>query len=788
MVARARGVVARFVADLPTQASLLRPGSHPPGLRRRALVFAYVALVAMSVAGVCVWHIARGLPDLEPLRDYRPEQTTRVLDREGRLIGEWFKTRRTVVPLERIPLVLRASVLAAEDAEFYDHHGVDLPGIGRIVFKALRDGRITQGASTITQQVVKNVLLTPERTLSRKVRELILARRVERTLSKDQILHVYLNHINFGHGRYGVQEAARFYFGKDVQELSLGEASMLAGIPQAPGRLSPLEHPEAARRRQRFVLDQLEDKRDHWPDISVAAIRDAREHAPALRPGDDRGQWTPEVMAQARHALAEAVGTSAAERVGYTVHTSLDLDVQASTRRALQKGLRGYDGRHGLRVPLRRQRRYNERRLAELEASVRTPAGDTHLDWSRSYSAVVLGVDARTESLSLAVDGERAHLPASALARHNPDHLPLVELAEPGAVLRVGLSRNRPGEPALVAPRLGPEGAICVLDVNSREVLALVGGYRAEVGFNRATQALRQPASAFKPILYALALRSRLFTPASLVFDTPLITHDGWAPSNFEADHDGPVRLRTALARSINRAAVRVINRVGPAQLVDFARKLGITSELPAVRGLSLGVAEVHLHELTNAYATLADGGRHQTMGFVRGIVAADGSSVPLVRAHAQQALTPAEAYVSTSLMQSVVTEGTARRALRLRRPVAGKTGTSNDARDAWFVGYTPELVAGVWVGYDDHRPMGDDEGGRETALPIWIDVMRELTADEPETDFHMPEGVVRARIDPVSGLRAYAGMPDAMDEVFLEGTTPARRLAAAFWHVSDRP
>ncbi len=575
--------------------------------RRIAIALVVLTLLGVSAVAFAIWYYGRDLPTVETLRSYTPPQTTRVVDRNGQLIGEIFTERRTVVPMERIPRVLVLSVLAAEDADFYVHEGLDYPGLVRAVIRGVLSGEQPRGTSTITQQLVKLMLLSPEQTIARKVKELILARRLEQELTKDEILHLYLNHINFGHGRYGVQEAARYYFGKDVDDLTLAEASLIAGVPQSPSHLSPRSHPEAARRRQRFVLDQLEAKREeHWPDLTLDEIRAAREATVVLAPPPEGSDDAPEVLALAREVLRSQVGDEAFDRGGYVVHTTVDLDLQSRARGALRTGLEALDARHSYRGPLHPPRRHRP-----LEPAEEIRAG-------HSYDAVVTGAD--DDALLLDVGGHPAR--ASIPARYNPDGLAPRAFAEDGARLRVSLEQaadvEDPEAAADVRIELGPDGAVVVIDPRTRDVLALVGGYEKIAGFDRAMSALRQPGSTFKPVVYALGIRSRRFTPATIVLDAPAV-YDEWRPQNYEVwSYEGAIRLREALARSINSVAVRVIEDVSPPETVDFARRLGITSELDPSLALALGASDVTPIELANAYATFAAGGRWEPTRLIR--------------------------------------------------------------------------------------------------------------------------------------------------------------------------
>jgi penicillin-binding protein 1A len=727
------------------------------------LAMSGTTLVLLGFIGIFTYY-GRELPTIASLKTYRPPQISRIVDRHGRPIAEWFTERRTVVPMSKVPRVLVLSVLAAEDADFYRHRGLDYAGLVRALVHDVMRGRATQGASTITQQLVKTMLLTPERTLARKVRELILSRRLEQELGKDEILGLYLNQINFGHGRYGVEEASRFYFGKHVEELNLAEASLIAGVPQNPARLSPFSHPEAARRRQLYVLSQLEHKRaQYWDDLSLDAIAEARKQPPALIAQDNGAETAPEIATLGRDALVAELGADAVKLGGYTVESSADLDLETTARAALRAGLMRIDERQHLQAPLHAAKR--EGHNAPVAA----------LTVGRTYDAIVRGSDAAKNELVLDVGGHAVRAPIKGLERWNPKQLSADKFAERGATVRAIVERVELGEdPARARLLLGPQGAVVIIDARTREVLALVGGDEAIYGFNRATQAIRQPGSTWKPIEYALALETRKFTPASMLLDAPEV-YDQWRPNNYETWHyTGQVRLREALAQSINLVAIRVVAELGPQNVVNFAKRLGISTELDPTLALALGASGVHPIELVNAYATFAAGGQYAPIKPLRSIRRADGQRIPLKpRAAPEEVMSSAGAYLITSMMTSVIQGGTGKAARVLDRPLAGKTGTSNKARDAWFVGFTPEIVAGVWVGYDDLRPLGHGESGANSALPIWIDLMKSVLKDRPAVDFPMPSGLTLTKVDPKSGKLAYEGQPDAIDEVFLDGTVP---------------
>ncbi|MEO0322790.1 MAG: PBP1A family penicillin-binding protein [Myxococcota bacterium] len=755
-------------ADTTRRARPRRTPKRPKrrwGRRLLKLMLTLALLGAVALAGVFAWY-GRDLPEVASLRDYAPPQTTRVLDRHGALLGEVFDERRTVVSMEAIPRNLVVSVLAAEDADFYRHEGLDYPGIMRALAYDVLEGRAAQGASTITQQVVKLLLLSPERTLARKIRELILARRLEQELSKDEILHLYLNHINFGHGRYGAQEAARYYFGKDARDLSLAEATLIAGVPQAPARLSPRTHPEAARRRQAFVIRQLLAKREaYWPDLSAEDIAAAGDAEVVLTDPPAPEARAPELLASVRRWLRDAVGDDAYARGGYTVHTTLDADLQSAARSALREGLERVDRRQRRRGPLR-----VPRRAPALEEPSPVRVG-------HSYRAQVVGTDDDERLLRFTLGGELEVLvDLDGEHRYDPEDLAASVFGPVGSVAKVIVDTlpDAEGDPARGHLDLGPQGAVVLIEPRTREVLALVGSYGGTPGFDRARQALRQPGSTFKPFVYALGLKRRELTAASVMIDAPAV-YDEWRPQNYEPwAHEGSIPLRRALARSVNVVAIRAIEQLGPAAVVDFAGQLGIPGPLDASLALALGASEVSPLHMANAYATFAAGGRWAPPRYVTRVTAPDGSAVRWREPEpARDVLTPDEAFLVTDLLTSVVTDGTAQRARRLGRPVAGKTGTSNAARDAWFVGFTPEVAAAVWVGFDDRRSLGRRESGGRTALPIWIDAVGAATEGRPVVPFAEPSGLVRVRIDAASGLLAYEGQEDAVDEIFLAGTEP---------------
>lgn len=758
-------------------------------VRLIALGFAAALLSLGAIVGLFVYY-GRDLPDVHNLRaQWRPPQTTRIFARDGTVLAEIFTERRTVIPVEQIPRNLVMALLAAEDADFYRHRGLDYPGMLRALYVNIRRGTTAQGASTITQQLIKNILLTSERSLARKVREVLLARRIESELSKNEILFLYLNHINFGHGRYGVEEAARYYFGKHARELTLGECALLAGAPKSPVLYSPRNRPEAALQRRRWILRQMVDKQF----ITEAQAQEAENEPLRLRDVAEDEGTAPEVVDAARSLLLQVAGEDAVRQGGFQIYTTIDPALQRAARDALQSGLRELDDRQGYRGPLlapgARRARQRPGNVIDAEPAPR----DGRLVPGRIYVGIVESTrdpDPATRSpgeITVRVGDTLGTIPWNSVARYVRSEDSPSAFAPNGASIRVSVERvSTPGSVVPMRIELGPQAALVAIDPSTREVRALVGGYDVIAGgFDRATRAQRQPGSSFKPILYSLALSSRRYTLAS-TFDPNPRCFGTWCPRESHP-HDpalGPepmIRLREALAQSRNIVAAQVVTDVTPQALVEHAHAIGIQSELQPVPALALGVAGVNPLELTNAFATWAASGRYAPPRLVTRIVAPGGRELTLPGGAppARQVLSPAEAHLVTSMLTTVVERGTAQRARSLGRPIAGKTGTTNGGRDAWFVGYSADLVAGVWVGFDDRQPLGRGEEGSRSALPIWVRFMREFISIRrpPAVDFVRPDGIVTAQIDPATGMLARPGQRDAIDELFLSGTEP-RQIA----------
>ncbi len=773
----------------PATAGPLTPEEKKRRRKKKALkilLWSGVSMVAAFavfclVIAILFWWYGRNLPPVDQLEHYQPKQVTRILDRDGGLIGEVYSERRTYAPYEKIPKIVVDAFVSAEDGNFWDHGGLSYTGMVRALFSNLKSGGKGQGASTITQQVIKNMLLTPERTLKRKFQEIILARRLEKRLSKQQILTLYLNHIYFGGGRYGVVEAARYYFDKELDELTVGEAAYLAAIPKSPEHLDAHDPDNQvyAKDRQGYVLREM--ARHGY----ISSDEEAKVRAEAIRivEADDPTARAPEWLAIVKSKLVEEFGEPALGTLGATVVSTRDAEIEEQAREALRAGLRAYDARHDVGRAIDGRRIKPDKLELELAKMARR-LGNGPKPGER-YDAVV--VEVHDDELVVDLGKWRAAIALGGAddARYNPDKKKAAERFAVGDVVRVvgppapeDDKKKKPPAGKHAERRIGfapgPEGAVVVIDPRTREVLALVGGYQVKPGgFDRASQAHRQPGSVFKPFVYAAAIDRGDYTAASMVVDAPEI-YGTWKPKNYDADKSlGPVRARLALALSINLPAVRVIHDVGPDVVADLAGKMGIDSKLPRHLSLALGSGEVTPLELTNAFATFAAGGTYSPPVFVTQM-----GGTPRPPPLTREALRPEVAYVVTDMMRSVVTEGTAAKAgSKTRIKVAGKTGTSNDARDVWFVGMTPGLVMGVWIGYDDNRSLGKKEAGGGTAAPVFFDLVKRLgqRASGSRRDFIRPAGVVEARIDKATGLLASTEAPadSFYTEVFVAGTVP---------------
>jgi penicillin-binding protein 1A len=732
--------------------------------------------------------------DLGFALDYRPNRASIVYSSDKQIIGHFFLQRRFVVPLDRIPEHVRNAFIAAEDTRFWVHRGFDPMGIVRAAYANWTGGSIKQGASTITQQVMRMLMLSPEKSYHRKAKELILAWRVERELSKRDILRIYLNHVYLGSGAYGVEAAAQVYFGKNVEHLTVAEATMLAGLPQSPSRYSPRNNFAAARSRQRYVLNQM---------VKVGMLSRAEADA-AFAEALGLVATDQPINAAAAPYFVEHIRRWATERYGHRsvffgglrIHTTLDAGMQHAAETAVRAGLEALDAHLGFRGTI------GHLEGDELAAFVEGPPRPfvTDLDQGAISGAGELLVD--VPYVGAVIEVQRRGWRNKVVVDVGPNQLPLRKddrlsvlrwRGERGAQLRVGdlipvkLTRrpDASGEAELaLAQKPDVQGGLVAIDPATGRVEALVGGYDYTTSqFNRATQARRQAGSAIKPFIYAAAL-DRGFTHLSIVPDSPVKVKTAagvWSPKNFKPEYLGPITLRTALAKSINTVSVRLVLAIGVDAVVETMRALGIRSKFPRHVSIALGTPDMTLLEMTSAYATFPSGGRKVVPRFIDYVTTDD--SIVLEdhrnRQLTDQAISPQLAYLVADLMKGVVQRGTGRRAQEIGRPAAGKTGTSTGFRDAWFIGYTADLIAGVWVGRDDFTPIGHNATGGTVSLPIWVQFMKAAHPPVPARDFTPPPDILFVRANEETGAPMPPGSPSAKLIPFARSTVPERFMSS---------
>ena len=746
-----------------------------------ALTLAVV--VALAVSGY-VFYLMAKLPRVDRLADYKPPIVSQVFGDDGILVGEFYLERRIVVPVNKMPRKLIQAFVSAEDSNFYSHKGIDYLGIVRAAFKNLISMSKKEGASTITQQVTKSMLLTPEKKFSRKIKEAILAKRMEDRLSKDEILYLYLNQIYLGAGAYGVQVAAETYFGKNVDQLNLAEMSMLAGLPKAPNAYSPIKHPEKARERQGYVLDRMVKE----GYITQAEADHARKTPLDLHPmkkvNNDQSAYFLEHL---RIQLEQKYGEEQLYKGGLKIYTTMNAGMQRAAYESLRKGLKEVDKRQGFRGPVKY---LNDTDVDAFCSKIEDGIDSVALKAGTSYQGVVVGFNPERGEALVRV-GERKGI----LTRKNMSWAGRIAMINRYGKPEKGnksLTLGSVIEVSVVSPDINKDGAQFALDQTPEVQAALVsidprtGGVKAMVGgydfkksqFNRAIQAKRNAGSAFKPIIYAAALDKGL-TPATIIEDAEVEYPDGsggtWKPQNYDHEFRGPVTMREALTYSINIVSVKIMEQIGAQYAVEYAQKLGFTTPLPANLALALGAVSVSPFELTAVYSVFANKGVLTPQYFITKVTDSDGTVLQETAPPVPVPVIPPEtAYVITNLMQSVVASGTGYRASLIGRPVAGKTGTTNGAKDAWFIGYIPQLVTGVWVGYDQERTLGAGGSGGQAAAPIWGDFMQKAVASLPSEDFEAPENVSFVLINPRTGNLAREGTPGAVMECFIKGTEPS--------------
>ena len=750
-----------------------------PGKALKLLGLAFVSGVLF--VAFLFFILSFGLPTVESLKDYKPSPGTMVLAEDGRALGQIKIEKGVYVPLERIPKHMVNALLATEDPRFFQHSGIDYRGIMRAALKNIMAIRVAQGGSTITQQLTKVVFLSPERKFKRKIKEIILARRLEKELSKEDILGLYLNKIYFGHGAYGVQMASKTYFGKNIWEVNQAEAALLAGLPKSPSSYSPYSDIDLTKLRQWHVLKRMVLEGYLTEEQSVK-VYDQPLSLENLRPQEE---LAPHLVDYIRKYIEKKYGPDKLYQGGLRVYTSIDLDLQRAAVNALKDGLRALDKRQGFRGRIGfKQLKSTPIQWGSLHVMVKP---------GESFNAHVLAVG--EDSITVKGRGMMGYIMRNDMAwaliklkkhKENPGEFRKPEeLVQPGDIIKVRLKDyDKKKQIASFILEQTPlvEGAVVSIEPYTGYVRAMVGGYDfMEGGFNHATEAKRQPGSSFKPFIYGAALESG-FTPASILMDLPVIHEKsefekkGWKPTNYDDRFLGPMRLRTALALSRNAVTVGLIEKIGLDKTIEFSRKAGITSPISYDYTTALGSSVVTPLELTSAYATFASQGVRTEPIMIKSIVDSSGVALESYQPQPVEAIDRTTAFLVTSLLKSVVEEGTGSGAKGLGKPLAGKTGTTNNYVDAWFVGYAPSMVTGVWVGYDNSSAsLGDRETGARAALPIWINVMARALADKPAEDFTPTDEVVFVKIDPESGLLAREGATEVYDDVFRRGTEPTQ-------------
>jgi len=639
---------------------------------RRTFVGILILSVAAFVGGAgYLLYLIVNAPNVETLKDYRPNTITRIYADKNEIIDTFFMEDRRIISVQDVPPVVINAFIASEDARFFHHTGLDLFSIARAALKNLVAREIVQGGSTITQQVAKSIYLTPERTIIRKVKEAILAYKIDHSMNKREILELYLNHIYLGHGAYGIEAAAQVYFGKTTKDLTLPEAAMLAGLPKAPSRYSPYGSMERAKQRQDYVLVRMvEDGYITETDRNRALKAPIKLIAPA-----PKEKVAPYFTENVRRYVVEKYGSDALYKEGLEIYATLNVEMQKAAFAAVERGLQETEDR-------------------------------------LKYEKGVL------------------------------------------------------------------QGALFCMDAKTGEIKAMIGGrdYKKSE-FNRATQAKRRPGSAFKPFIYTAAFDKGL-TPATVIVDEPIeyeYKKRTWQPQNFDRKYNGPTTLRTALVHSRNVVTIRLLEEIGLGYAIDYAGNMGVSSPLTRDLTLALGTSTLTLEEMVRGFGVLANQGKRVEPFFIKKIVDRTGHVLEENVPKEEQVIDPRIAYLTTNVLKDVVQEGTGERVKVIGRPVAGKTGTTDDFRDAWFVGFNPSLVTGVWVGFDDETPMAHNETGGRVAAPIWLYFMEQTLAGQPVEYFPVPDGVTFVRIDPKTGFLAGFSQSDAIFECFLEGTAPTQ-------------
>lgn len=766
-------------------------------------------------------YYSRDLPKFDDINSYQPPAASQIFAKDGTLLAEDYFERRYPVSIRKVPKHVIQAFLAAEDADFYNHPGVDIFSILRALKKNIEQGSASQGGSTITQQVIKNLLLTNEKKLERKIKEAILAFKIEKRLSKDEILELYLNQIFFGNTAYGVQAASEVYFRKDISDISIAEAALLAGLPQAPSRYSPTKNFKQAKRRQRYVISQMYQA--HF--ISVAQKEAAeKEKLTIYHAINNKYRNAPYYASEVFRIMKEKFSEYDLSREGLKIYAAIDLKAQNYANLALQQGLREVDKRRGYRGAINN---------LESEADFLEKYGKSlplEPEENKLYPGFIMEIALKSFTVSLGKIIQDINFKDISWAKKTIDQKDKVQwkkaedLFKKGDVIEVSFNDKK--EMQLDQTPL-VEGAAVMLNPHNGEVLAVAGGYDFHRSvFNRVTQSLRQPGSAFKPIVYFTAIDAFGYTASTLVYDEPRTFRVGnqlWTPGNFDGKYMGVIPLRTALEKSRNLVSADIISKIGIDPVIRYARKMGITSPLGRNLSLSLGSSEVTPLELTRAYGVFPAHGYLFQSVFIDRIEDRNGNEIYNYRTklveNSRKVADEKSTSIMAHLMQGVVQNGTGWKVKALERPAAGKTGTSNDQMDAWFVGYTPEYAAGVWVGFDVKKEIGKKETGGQAAAPVWLNMMKSYLDDKdssalereikithqeaeelgivyqeppkPEpAKFQIADGLDSYWVQKTSGRLSSKGTPGSILEYYLPGTSPVRKAEedenANYWELEE--
>lgn len=797
----------------------------------------------LCIAAV-LYHFSQDLPDIKSLQDYKPAIATRILSQEGEILLETGTENRDLVAYADIPKVVIDAFLSAEDSSFFEHQGFDLVAISRAIFKDLKTMRFAQGGSTITQQLAKTLLLSNEKSLVRKIKDLLLAVKLEKKFTKQEILYLYLNQVYLGGGNHGIKTAFRNYFGKDLKQVTPAEAALVAGLLAAPGRYSPHLNPDRAKKRQLYVLEQMYlngnlSKEDYEKAIKEEVKIVKRDEVAAIRGNIKAGHFTDWI----RQRLFDKFGGEKILNRGLTVATPLNWKLQQVAEQAVQKGLREVDRRQGFYGPLKSLKDSEvESYLSELKKSVLLEQSEFFLltskgtkKWQfsdqpllktlqkdRLYKALVLKVWDTEKIILVDIGGLKGIIPLEHFkwaykrrvspqrASYKMTQLPsqivkandvvYVKVLNQNQKLSQYLSRSawlkltkqekqsfQHQNLLLLSLEQKPtvQAALVALEVKTGNIVSMVGGssfYQSQ--FNRAVQAKRQPGSSYKPFIYAAGLE-RGYHAASILIDSPQALGSGynylnWKPKNYDGKFKGPVTYRVCLEQSRNIPTVTLAEEVGYEGLQEFSRRAGIKAQMPNDPSISLGSFGVSPLMLTSAFALFPNLGKRVYPKSVLSITGRDGTKYPVQDIEEQPpkrnsaVFDPRQAYVMTHILKGVIQRGTAKQAKKVSPYIGGKTGTTSNYIDAWFVGFSPDLVTAVWVGFDHNKSMGYGESGGKTALPIWVEYMQEALKEYPKKDFMMPKGVTKITVSRKTGQRAVKGLtPDSILEVFVQGTGP---------------